>query len=61
MVRCSEITDAAWEEIAPLLPENGRRGGRGGFGGWGVRSATVAGLEIKNVSLFSPAPVPLVS
>jgi transposase len=33
MVRCSEITDAAWEEIAPLLPENGRRGGRGGLGG----------------------------
>ncbi len=21
MVRCSEITDVAWEEVAPLLPE----------------------------------------
>lgn len=23
-----EITDKAWEQIAPLLPENGRRGGQ---------------------------------
>jgi transposase len=28
MVRCREITDAAWEQIEPLLPENGRKGGR---------------------------------
>ena len=26
MVRRSELTDEAWERIAPLLPENGRRG-----------------------------------
>ena len=26
MVRRGELTDAAWEQIAPLLPENGRRG-----------------------------------
>ena len=28
MVRCREITDAAWEQIEPLLPENWRKGGR---------------------------------
>ena len=28
MVRRGEITDEAWERIAPLLPEGGRRGGR---------------------------------
>jgi hypothetical protein len=28
MGRRGEITDAAWEQIEPLLPENGRRGGR---------------------------------
>ena len=28
MVRCHEITDEAWERIAPLLPEAGRRNGR---------------------------------
>ncbi len=26
MVRRGELTDEAWEHIAPLLPENGRRG-----------------------------------
>ena len=26
VVRRSELTDRAWERIAPLLPENGRRG-----------------------------------
>ena len=26
VVRRSELTDEAWEHIAPLLPENGRRG-----------------------------------
>ena len=26
VVRRSELTDEAWEPIAPLLPENGRRG-----------------------------------
>jgi transposase len=26
VVRRSELTDGAWERIAPLLPENGRRG-----------------------------------
>ena len=26
MVRREELTDEAWERIAPLLPENGRRG-----------------------------------
>ena len=26
MVRRGELTDDAWERIAPLLPENGRRG-----------------------------------
>jgi transposase len=25
-VRRSELTDGVWERIAPLLPENGRRG-----------------------------------
>jgi hypothetical protein len=24
-----EIIDAAWEQIEPLLPENGRKGSRG--------------------------------
>ncbi len=33
MVRRGEVTDEAWGRIAPLLPENGRRGGRGGLGG----------------------------
>jgi transposase len=28
MVIRREITDAAWEQIEPLLPENGRKGGR---------------------------------
>jgi transposase len=28
MVGRGELTDKAWEQIAPLLPENGRRGGR---------------------------------
>ena len=28
MVGRGEITDKAWEQIAPLLPENGRRGGQ---------------------------------
>ena len=28
MVRRGEIADEAWKRIAPLLPENGRRGGR---------------------------------
>ena len=27
MVRRGELTDKSWEWIAPLLPENGRRGG----------------------------------
>ena len=26
MVRWSKLTDGVWERIAPLLPENGRRG-----------------------------------
>lgn len=26
MVRRGELTDRAWEQIAPLLPENGGRG-----------------------------------
>jgi len=26
MVRRGELTDKAWDQIAPLLPENGRRG-----------------------------------
>ena len=28
MVGRGELTDAAWERIAPLLPRNGRRGGQ---------------------------------
>jgi transposase len=28
MVKRGELTDEAWARIAPLLPENGRRGGR---------------------------------
>ena len=28
MVGRAELTDKSWEWIAPLLPENGRRGGR---------------------------------
>ena len=28
MVKKGEFTDEAWARIAPLLPENGRRGGR---------------------------------
>ena len=28
MVKKGELTDEAWARIAPLLPENGRRGGR---------------------------------
>ena len=28
MVGRGEITDKAWEQIAPLLPENGQRGGQ---------------------------------
>jgi len=28
MVGRGEITDNAWEQIAPLLPENGQRGGQ---------------------------------
>src|SRR5215210_4472378 len=28
MVKKGELTDEAWAQIAPLLPENGRRGGR---------------------------------
>jgi transposase len=28
MVGRGEITDVAWEQIEPLLPENGRKGGR---------------------------------
>jgi transposase len=28
MVRRAEITDAAWEQIEPLLPKNGRKGSR---------------------------------
>jgi len=28
MVGRGEITDKAWEQIAPLLPENGERGGQ---------------------------------
>ena len=28
LVGRGEITDAAWERIAPLMPENGRLGGR---------------------------------
>ena len=28
IVRRGEITEAAWEQIEPLLPENGRKGGR---------------------------------
>ena len=26
MVKRGKLTDKAWEQIAPLLPENGRRG-----------------------------------
>src|ERR687886_940330 len=28
MIKRGELTDEAWARIAPLLPENGRRGGR---------------------------------
>ena len=28
MIGRGEITDKAWEQIAPLLPENGQRGGQ---------------------------------
>ena len=28
MVNKGELTDVGWARIAPLLPENGRRGGR---------------------------------
>ena len=28
MIKTGELTDKAWARIAPLLPENGRRGGR---------------------------------
>ncbi len=28
MIRRGEITDEVWGQIAPLLPEGGRRGGR---------------------------------
>ena len=28
MVKRGELTDEAWAQIAPLMPENGRRGGR---------------------------------
>jgi transposase len=34
MVGRGEITDAAWERIAPLLPEDGRPGGVGGTTAW---------------------------
>ncbi len=30
MVGRGEITDVAWEQIEPLLPENGRKGAAGG-------------------------------
>ena len=28
MVKRGELTDKAWEQIAPLLPKNGRRGAK---------------------------------
>lgn len=38
MVRRGEITEAAWEQIEPLLPENGRKGRR-----WGGHRTAVDG------------------
>ena len=39
MVRRGEITDEAWGQIGPLLPEYGRRGGR-----WREHRAVVNGI-----------------
>jgi len=39
MVGRGELTDKSWEWIAPLLPENGRRGGR-----WRDHRAVVNGI-----------------
>jgi transposase len=39
MVGRGELTDKSWEWIAPLLPENGRRGGR-----WRDHCAVVNGI-----------------
>jgi hypothetical protein len=39
MVGRGEITDKAWEQIAPLLPENGRRGGQ-----WSGHRKVVKGI-----------------
>ena len=39
MVGRAELTDKSWEWIAPLLPENGRRGGR-----WRDHRAVVNGI-----------------
>ena len=42
MVGRGELTDKSWEWIAPLLPENGRRGGR-----WRDHRAVVNGIPWK--------------
>jgi transposase len=47
-VRRSELTDGVWERIAPLLPENGRRGKQ-----WKDHRMVVC----RNPLVYAPAPL----
>jgi transposase len=39
MIRRGEITDKAWDQMSPLLPENGRRGKQ-----WGEHHQVINGI-----------------
>ena len=53
MVRRGELTDEAWERIAPLLPENGRRGKQ-----WRDHRAVVDGIlwKLRTVAHWRDLP-----
>ena len=53
MVKKGELTDEAWAQIAPLLPENGRRGGR-----WRDHREVVNGIlwKLRTVLLGATCP-----
>ena len=51
MVGRGEITDKAWKQIVPLLPENGRRGGQ-----WSEHRKVVNGIlwRLRTGAPFGP-------
>jgi hypothetical protein len=59
MVKRGELTDEAWARIAPLLPENGRRGS---FGLWEREARSGQGrmrAEVRREKTRSPSQRPL--